>query len=111
MAFKNGYRLWDDEYKRAHWTPEEIATSDEFVSKAGEIIEAEQAGYITHEEAMIRHFMLDPDLAETELEDAILDGDIEKIRSIWRQISIARERLYEYPLTGINRQEPSLTTA
>ena len=28
MAYKNGYRLWDDEYEQAHWTPEEVAAID-----------------------------------------------------------------------------------
>ena len=95
MAFKNGFRLWDKEFEQEHWTPEEIAASDEFVAKAGEIIQAEQAGYITHEEAMIRHFMLDPDIAENELDDAIAEGDVEKIRTVWHQILVAKERLNE----------------
>ena len=23
MEFKNGFRVWDDEYEREHWTPDE----------------------------------------------------------------------------------------
>ena len=34
------------------------------VANIGEIIDAERNGEISHDEAMIRHLMLDPDLLE-----------------------------------------------
>ena len=48
--------------------------------------------YITHEEAVIRHFMEDPELAEIMIEDAITDGDTEEIEKIQRRIIEAKAR-------------------
>ena len=90
MTFKNGYRLWDEEYERAHWTPAELAAGNARVASIGEIIEAERQGYITHDEAMIRHLILDPDLLYNMLEDA--DGDSEKTRLVYEWYEEARVR-------------------
>lgn len=92
MAFKNGYRLWDKEFEQQYWTPEEIEMSNEKVARIDEIVKAEHNGEISHEEAMIRHLMLDPDLADIMLEDAINDGDIRKIRKVHRRIEEAKTR-------------------
>ena len=80
MAFKNGYRLWDNEYIQAHWSPEEIAESNARVAHIGKIIDAERNGEISHDEAMIRHLMLDPDLLENMLDDAY--GDPEQVKRV-----------------------------
>lgn len=101
MAFKNGYRLWDDEFKQEYWTSEEIAESEARVACISEIIDAEHKGEISHDEAMIRHLMLDPELADIMLEDAINDGDIREIRKVHERIQEARERTRNNP--------PSLT--
>ena len=95
MAFKNGFRLWDDEFEREHWTPEEIAESNAKVTKIGDIIRAEQQGYISHEEAMIRHLTLDPDLAEIMLNDATETGDVNEIRKVQLRIDEAKARAKE----------------
>jgi len=50
-------------------------------------------GYITHEESIIEAFMIDPELAEIMLNDAIKDGDIEEIRKIRRRMNEAKARL------------------
>ena len=49
MAFKNSFRLWDDDFEQAFWTPEEIAESKAKAARIGEIIDAEQQGFITHD--------------------------------------------------------------
>ena len=82
MAFKNGYRLWDNEYIQAHWTPEEIVESNARVAHIGEIIDAERNGEISHDEAMIRHLMIDPDLLEVMLDDAYDDSEqVKRVRA------------------------------
>ncbi|MBQ7216500.1 MAG: hypothetical protein IJS39_11020 [Synergistaceae bacterium] len=101
MAFKSGYRLWDDEYEREHWTADELEESNARVARIGAVIDAEHKGEISHDEAMIRHLMLDPDLADIMLEDAINDGDIHEIRKVQERIQKARERTRNNP--------PSLT--
>ena len=97
MAFKDGYRLWDDEFKRLHWTPDEIAASNAKVARICEIVEAEHNGEISHDEAMIRHLMLDPDLADIMLDDAINDGDMSEVRTVQRRIEEAKTRTRENP--------------
>ena len=96
MAFKNGYRLWDNEYIQAHWTPEEIAESNARVAHIGEIIDAERNGEISHDEAMIRHLMLDPDLLENMLDDTC--GDPEQIKRVraWSKEAKIRTRENRY---------------
>ena len=96
MAYENGYRLWDDEYEQAHWTPEELATSNARVARTNKIIDAEHNGEISHDEAMIRHLMLDPDLLEVMLDDAC--GDTEQVKRIhsWYNEAKARAREARY---------------
>ena len=93
MAFKNGYRLWDNEYIQAHWTPEEIAESNARVARLGEIIDAEHNGEISHDEAMIRHLILDPDLLEVMLDDAY--GDPEQVKRVRAWGKEAKNRTQE----------------
>ena len=73
MAFKDGYRLWDDEFERQYWTPEQITESKDMATRICAIADAEHKGEISHDEAMIRHLMLDPEMADIMLEDAIND--------------------------------------
>ena len=42
MTVKNGFRVWDDEYEREHFTPEEIAASKLRVAAAGKLIKTRQ---------------------------------------------------------------------
>ena len=42
MTVKKGLRVWDDEYEREHFTPEDIAASRLRVAAAGKLIEARQ---------------------------------------------------------------------
>lgn len=51
-----------------------------------------EIGYITHEEATIQSFMRDPEFAEYALNDAIAEGDIEEIRTVWRRMNEAKTR-------------------
>lgn len=51
-------------------------------------------GYISHEEAMIKHFAEDPELAQIMLQDAINEGDISEIRLIQKRINEAKSRSY-----------------
>ena len=95
MAFKNSFRLWDDELKLKFWTPEEIAESKAKAARIGEIIDAEQQGFITHDEAMIRHLIEDPDLAEIMLDDAEADEDFNKINQVKYWINEAKARSLE----------------
>ena len=95
MAFKNGYRLWDDDFEQAFWTPEEIAESKAKAARIGEIIDAEQQGFITHDEAMIRHLIEDPDLAEIMLDDAKADEDFNKLNQVKYWINEAKARSLE----------------
>ena len=92
MTFKNDYRLWDDEYERTHWTPEELDASNTKVARIGEIIDAEQNGEISHDEAMIRHLMLDPDLFEVMLDDAY--GDSVQVQRVQAWYNEAKARNY-----------------
>ena len=48
---------------------------------------------VSHEEVVIETFMEDPELAEIMLNDAIADGDIDEIRTIWRRMNEAKSRL------------------
>jgi len=50
---------------------------------------------ISHEEAMIRHFMEDPEFAKFYLSEVIADGDLNEIRRVKRRIDEARSRLRE----------------
>ena len=50
------------------------------VANIGEIIDAERNGEISHDEVMIRHLMLDPDLLENMLDDAY--GDPERVKCV-----------------------------
>ena len=92
MTFKNDYRLWDDEYERTHWTPEELDASNTKVARIGEIIDAEQNGEISHDEAMIRHLMLDPDLFEVMLDDAY--GDSVQVQRVQAWYNEAKAKSY-----------------
>ena len=47
---------------------------------------------ISHEEAVIQHFMEDPELAEIMLQDAIADGDINEVQKIQYRINEAKSR-------------------
>ena len=88
MKNRDKITKWDDDFKHRYWTPHEIAASQEEVLRIGEIIEAERNGYITHEEALMRHLMADPDLAEILQEDANEDGrekEIEQVEGIIRE--------------------------
>ena len=40
MAYKNGFLLWDDEFERSHFTPEEIADTHFRASIVTSIINA-----------------------------------------------------------------------
>lgn len=51
-------------------------------------------GAVSHEEAVVRHFMEDPELGEIMLQDAIADGDIDEIRRVQRRIKEAKSLLY-----------------
>ena len=96
MAYKNGYRLWDDEYKQALWTPKEIAESKKRVAQICNIINAEKKGLISHDEAMIRHLMLDPDLLDNILDDAYNDEAQVKRVKAWAREEKARSREASY---------------
>ena len=49
-------------------------------------------GFVSHEEAVIRHFIEDPELAEIMLQDAIADGDTDEVKKIQRRINEAKSR-------------------
>ena len=42
---------------------------------------------------MITNYMEDPELAEMMLDDAIADGDLEEVRTVWRRMKEAKARL------------------
>ena len=49
-------------------------------------------GSIPHEEAVIQHFIEDPELAQIMLQEAINEGDINEARKIQRRINEAKTR-------------------
>ena len=49
---------------------------------------------IPHEEAVIHHFMEDPELAQIMLQDAIAEGDVVEEQKIRRRINEAKSRQY-----------------
>lgn len=51
-------------------------------------------GSIPHEEAVIQHFIEDPELAQIMLQEAIDEGDINETRKIQRRINEAKSRTY-----------------
>ncbi len=61
-------------------------------------------GYITHEEATIQSFMRDPEFAEYALNDAIKEGDIDEIRTVWHRIQKAKERKVSQSLSTENEK-------
>ena len=87
------YTTWDDKFEQEHWTPQEIEEAKAQVAKIGAIFNAERNGEISHDEAMIRHLMLDPDLAENMLDDAY--GNIEETRNVKYRINEAKRRTRE----------------
>ena len=93
------YTTWNDKFEQEHWTAKEIAESKAKVAIIGAIINAERNGEISHNEAMIRHLMLDPDLAENMLDDAY--GNAEETRNVKRRITEARRRTQEEALANI----------
>jgi hypothetical protein len=95
MTFKNGYRLWDQEFEKKYWTPDEIADNNAKVARICSIIDDEQNGLITHDEALIRHLMLDTDLAQVLLDDAYEDGSPEEIKRVQSIIGLAKARTLE----------------
>lgn len=52
--------------------------------------------YVTHDEAVIRHFMEDPEFAKSYLREVLADGDPEEISEVKGWIDEARARLREY---------------
>ena len=48
--------------------------------------------YVRHEEAVIQHFVEDPELAEIMLQDALADGDNVEAQKIQRRIKEAKKR-------------------
>ena len=98
MAFKNGYKIWDEEYEREHWTPEELTVSNEKVARICKIIDTEHSGAISHDEAMIRYLMLDPDWADIMFKDAIHDGNNYEIQQVqgWYDEAKARNQKLKY---------------
>ena len=97
MKHENGITVWNNEFKRQHWTSDEITASHAKVARICEIIDAEHNGEISHDEAMIRHLMLDPDLADIMLDDAINDGNMSEVRAVQRRIEEAKARTRENP--------------
>ena len=95
MKNRDKITKWDDDFKHRYWTPHEIAASQEEVLRIGEIIEAERNGYITQEEALMRHLMLDPDLAEILHEDANEDGSDEAIERVEDIVRESKNRMIE----------------
>ena len=81
---------WDDKFEQEHWTPQEIEEAKAQVARIGAIFNAERNGEISHDEAMIRHLMLDPDLAENMLDDAY--GNAKETRNIKSLINEAKQR-------------------
>ena len=49
-------------------------------------------GFRPHEEAVIQHFMEDPELAEIMLQDTLADGDDVEVQKIQRRIQEATKR-------------------
>ena len=49
-------------------------------------------GFVTHEEAVIQHFVEDPELAEIMLQDALAEGDNTEVEKIQRRIKEAKKR-------------------
>ena len=47
---------------------------------------------ISHDEAVIQHFIEDPELAEIMLEDAVAEGDTLEVQKIQRRIKEAKNR-------------------
>ena len=70
MTFKNGYRVWDND---------ETQAGNTLAEKICEIIDAKHNGVISHDEAMIRYLVLEPDLAQIMLDDAINDGNMNEV--------------------------------
>ena len=97
MAYKNGFLLFDDEFINQHWTPEEIAEAKANAAEVTRIIKDEQAGLITHDEAVIRFYVHDFDAAYNDLEDAINDGNIETVREVWERMQEAKSRITALP--------------
>ena len=93
MTFKNGFRLWDDEFEREHFTPEEIAESNKWVEITSKIIDAKMTG-LTQDEAAIKIFMENPDDAEFMLKDALYCEDPEEISHVqyWYNEAKARSK-------------------
>lgn len=48
---------------------------------------------VSHEEAVIQHFVEDPELAEMMLQDAITEGDLNEVQKIQRRIDAAKSRM------------------
>lgn len=58
----------------------------------------------SYEESVINHFAEDPELGEIMLNDAIKEGDIDEIRTVWHRIQEAKKRKVSQSLSTENEK-------
>lgn len=70
MAKINGFRVWDEEYDREHFTPEEIAESDLHAALITALIEARQEQGISQRQLEELSGVKQPQIARMEKGDS-----------------------------------------
>lgn len=70
MAKINGFRVWDEEYDREHFTPEEIAESDLHAALITALVEARQEQGISQRQLEELSGVKQPQIARMEKGDS-----------------------------------------
>ena len=78
MAYKNGFLLWDDEFERSHFTPEEIADTHFRASIVTSIINARHEKGISQRQLGEMTGIKQPRLSTHGTKKAYRSGSLEK---------------------------------
>lgn len=70
MATEKGFRVWDEEFDREHFTPEEIAESDLHAALIAAIVEARQEQGLSQRQLEELSGVKQPQIARMEKGDA-----------------------------------------
>lgn len=90
MAYKNGFRVWDDEMDREFFTPEEIAESDMRAALITAIVQARQEQGISQRQLEEMSGIKQPQLARMERGDAnpTLDTVLKVLAAMGKTLAI-----------------------
>ncbi len=90
MNYKNGFPVWDDDFDREHFTPEEIAESDMRVALITAIVQARQEQGISQRQLEDMSGIKQPQIARMERGDAnpTLDTMLKVLASLGKTLAV-----------------------